>query len=67
MLYLLLAGEPRAFLKRFELRPRDLRVHPPAKAAISLGDHVLTADRIRVGEDTIGNELWVLDGRLSHG
>ena len=48
------------------LRPRHLRMHPPAKTAIGPRNHVLAADCVCVGEDSIGNELGVLDNVWWH-
>ena len=57
----LFACKPCTLLERLELGPRDLGVHPPAKATIRPRDHALTTDRICVSEDSIGNEFCMLD------
>ena len=42
-------------------RPRDLRMDPPAQAAISSSDDVLAADDIGEDQDAIRHQLGVLD------
>ena len=43
-----------------QLCPDDLRVHPPAKAAIRPRNDVLAPDGVRVCKDAVGNQLGVL-------
>ena len=65
-----LAGEPRAFGQRLELRPHDLRMDAAVeralrKAAIGAGDHVLAADDLRQPNDAFGDQFGMRDERVS--
>src|SRR2546428_9516493 len=61
------AGPPRPFGEGLELGPGDRRMHPRlragnrAEAAIGAGHHVFTADHLRVADNPLGDEVWVLD------
>ena len=46
--------KPGTLRQRFELCARDLRMHAPAEAAVGTGDHVLTSDHVRVGDEARG-------------
>src|SRR5205823_11504253 len=60
------ARERGAVGKRFELRPRDLRMRAAAEAAVAAGDDVFLADALGEALDPLRDNLGMLDdvGRM---
>src|ERR1051326_3236114 len=61
-----LGGEPRALSQRLELGPLDGRMHALmgrllGKAAIGARDHVLAADEFGKSDNTLADQLRMLD------
>src|SRR6185312_11558508 len=56
-----------ALAQRLELGPGDLRMDAAAQAAIRAGDDALAPDRLRIGDDPVGDQLGMLDhiGRMT--
>src|SRR5215469_8209652 len=56
-----LRGEARAFNERAQLGPDEVGMDAAAEAAIGAGDNVLAAGDRGVTQDTVGDQLRVLD------
>ena len=56
----LLARQRRALCQDFQLRPRDLRMHTEAQAAIGARDHVLGAYEVCVPDDSVRHDFRML-------
>src|SRR5438093_4563596 len=62
----LLAGKPRAFRERLELRPHDRGMDPAmeralCEAAVGPGDDVLAAEKLGEPHDPLGDQRGMLD------